>query len=254
MEAVATRRARLLFGLASAVIALIAFPGTAKAVSVDKACPATVVPGGQMQCTFSVTANGVFDIALGGLTDTVPLNTTFLGVSVSGGLGSVCPGLGSPGVGGTGTLNCTVSVNGTGGPNTQTFTITFMVNPTATGTISNTACYNPAIGTSLCDTATSDVAATAVTMRTVSATQKSGGVLVRWRTASELDTLGYNVYRSVHGKRVRLNRSVIRAKGHGAAYSFLDRTASNRPARYFVQAVSLDGSRAWYGPAKVLRR
>ena len=88
-------------------------------------------------------------------------------------------------------------------------------------------------------------------MRGVSATQAAGGVLVRWWTASEVDTLGYNVYRSVHGQRVRLNRSVIKARGHGAAYSFLDRSASKQPGRYFVQAVSLDGSRAWYGPARV---
>jgi hypothetical protein len=99
---------------------------------------------------------------------------------------------------------------------------------------------------------TTVVAGTPVTMRGISARQTARGVLVRWSTASEPDTLGYNVYRAVHGKRVRLNPQLIRANGHAARYSFLDRTASKTPGRYFVQAVSLDGRRAWYS-ARLLR-
>jgi hypothetical protein len=252
------RVARRSLFLAAAVTSIIAFPGTAKAVTVDKTCPTTVAAGAQLQCTFSVTSASGLDIALGSFTDTTPSNTTFLGVSAAGGLLSVCPGVGTPAVGGTGTITCTVSANAFFGAaaGTQTFTITLLVNAaTAAGTvISNTACYLPGgVGAGICDnTSTTVTAATPVTMRSVSARQTARGVLVRWNTASEPDTVGYNVYRVIRGKRVRLNPQMIHAQGHAAAYSFLDRTASKTPGRYFVQAISLDGRRSWYA-ARLLR-
>lgn len=96
--------------------------------------------------------------------------------------------------------------------------------------------------------------AAAVTFRTFSATQSRQGVLVQWRTASELDMLGFNVYREVNGKRVRVNSRLIAGKGRGL-YSFLDRRApKGKIVRYWVQAVNLDGSRRWHGPARVTQR
>ena len=79
------------------------------------------------------------------------------------------------------------------------------------------------------------------------------GVTVRWRTASEVDLLGFNVYRQVDGRRLRVNARLIAAHGAGA-YAFLDRRAPRaRPLRYWLQAVNLDGSRRWYGPARLAR-
>ena len=105
-------------------------------------------------------------------------------------------------------------------------------------------------------TATTTVQApgTAATMRSLSASRAapSGHVNVRWRTASELDMLGFNVYREVNGKRTRVNTKLIAGKGRGL-YSFLDRKApKGKSVRYWIQAVNLDGSRSWYGPARVL--
>lgn len=88
-------------------------------------------------------------------------------------------------------------------------------------------------------------APTAVTLRSFSAARGTAGTLLRWRTASELDTAGFNVYRG----SMRLNRSLIAARGDrgaGASYRLLDRTA--RPGasyRYRLQVVDLDGSRHW---------
>jgi len=94
---------------------------------------------------------------------------------------------------------------------------------------------------------------TAATFRSLTASSTSRGVAVAWRTASELDTLGFHVYREVNGKRVRVNSKLIAGKGRGL-YSFLDRKApKGKTVRYWVQAVHLDGSRSWYGPARVLR-
>ena len=95
------------------------------------------------------------------------------------------------------------------------------------------------------------LAPVAVTMRSLRATRTRGGVLVRWRTASEVDVLGFNVYRGVRGARVRVNRRLIAAHGAGS-YSFVDRRA--HAGRYWVQLVNLDGSRSWYGPARVAAR
>ena len=94
---------------------------------------------------------------------------------------------------------------------------------------------------------------TAVRVRTLTAAATRRGAIVRWRTASEIDTLGFHVYRQVNGKRLRLTRALIAAKGRGA-YSFLDRKApKGKSVRYWVQVVDLDGTRSWYGPARVLR-
>ena len=92
--------------------------------------------------------------------------------------------------------------------------------------------------------------ALAVTVSSFSAHRAARGVLVRWRTASEFNLLGFNVYGTVNGKRVRVNQRLIRTHGRGA-YSFLDRKPA-KAARYWIQAVNLDGSRSWHGPARVI--
>ena len=88
----------------------------------------------------------------------------------------------------------------------------------------------------------------------VTATRSSRGVLVRWRTGAEIDTLAFNVYRGANGKRVKLNRSAIAARGSVSAgtYSYLDRRAPRaRALRYWVEVVRVDGSRRWSGPVRV---
>lgn len=100
-----------------------------------------------------------------------------------------------------------------------------------------------------------EVPTTAVTFRSLAATVGRQGVLVRWRTASELDSLGFNVYREVNHRRVRLNRRLIATRGASTTYSFLDRRAPRGKAiRYWVQEVAGDGSRTWHGPTRTIRR
>ena len=100
----------------------------------------------------------------------------------------------------------------------------------------------------------SEGATTPATFRSMAAARTSTGVMVRWSTASEPGLLGFNVYREVNGARVRVNRGLIAGKG-GGRYSYLDRKApSGKTLRYWVQAVDLDGSRSWYGPARIARR
>ncbi len=95
---------------------------------------------------------------------------------------------------------------------------------------------------------------TAVTLRTLSVARSGRDLLVRWRTASESDILGYNVFREANGRRIRLNSSLIRSKGALGSASYSFRARARRVAltsRYWLQVVRADGSRSWLGSAKV---
>jgi hypothetical protein len=95
-----------------------------------------------------------------------------------------------------------------------------------------------------------DPIVTAVAFRSASAVRTHHAVVVRWKTASEADTIGYNVYRLMKGKLVRANKHLILV--HGGSYSFTDSKApSARSLRYRIAAVHTDGSRNWFGPLAV---
>jgi plastocyanin len=93
-------------------------------------------------------------------------------------------------------------------------------------------------------------ALSAVTLRSLAATRVGPSVVVRWRTASSLGTLGFNVFRSTRAGRVRVNRSLIPVRAAGtASYSVVDRHAPRSGAlQYLLQSVDLDGTRSWHGP------
>ena len=89
---------------------------------------------------------------------------------------------------------------------------------------------------------------TAVRIVSATAARSPRGVLVRWRTAAETQTLGFNVYRQQVGKLVKLNRTLIRNLGsaaRGQTYAWLDRNAPGGRVTYRLQAVGRDGTRAW---------
>lgn len=95
---------------------------------------------------------------------------------------------------------------------------------------------------------------TAVAVASSSAVRTSSGVTVRWATGSANNLLGFRVYRQVGPKRVLVSTNLIQARGAvaGSRYSFVDRSAPRSGAlQYWIQAVHLDGSRTWHGPAFV---
>ena len=75
-----------------------------------------------------------------------------------------------------------------------------------------------------------------------------GVVALRWRTASEIEAVGFNVFRS----GTKVNRALIRAKhpgkARGAVYHLVDRLAPTR-ATYRLHVVEVDGKRVWRGTA-----
>jgi hypothetical protein len=79
-------------------------------------------------------------------------------------------------------------------------------------------------------------------------------VRVAWRTASERDSAGFNVWRRT-GKAARytkVNRRLIVAKSPGSAtgnrYAYLDRRVrAGATYSYRLQLVGLDGKARWVG-------
>lgn len=92
---------------------------------------------------------------------------------------------------------------------------------------------------------------TAARLQSMSAVRAPRGAVIRWRTASELQLLGFNLYREHNGSRVKLARSLIQSVGKGTrghAYSWRDRSLpTGRRVVYRLQAVSLSGERTWIG-------
>jgi len=96
---------------------------------------------------------------------------------------------------------------------------------------------------------------TAARITSFSAAPAKHGVTARWRTASEVDVLGFNLYRATAtGPLRKVNRALLAARGGatGASYRVVDRSA-RKGVRYTyrLQAVELDGTRTWYGSARV---
>lgn len=89
---------------------------------------------------------------------------------------------------------------------------------------------------------------TAVRTSSLTAARSARGVVLSWRTGSEVGTLGFNVYRTQGSKRVRLSRALIRARGDvgGRSYRFVDRKAPRAAEGYWLQEVRTDSTRRWY--------
>ena len=219
-----------------------------------------VAPGGNIIYSITVQNNGPSDFIVGmsglppRLTDTTPAGTTF--VAITPPANALCGII--PAVGGTGAVDCITSPVAPAG-STQNFTYVVRVDSSVApgATITNSAgitqvVTDPNAANNTATATTTVSSATAVRVRSIEATAARAGNLVRWRTASEIDALGFHVYRqSPNGKRVRVNRTLIAAKGRGL-YSFLDRKAPRaKSVRYWLQVVNLDGSRSWHGPAVV---
>ena len=100
---------------------------------------------------------------------------------------------------------------------------------------------------------------TAVGVRDFGARPVSGGVALRWRTASERTTLGFNVFRSSPGRTIRLNAGLLRAKRSGSTAGAVyrlrdDRVRAGASYTYRLQVVKLDGTRTWHGSSSLVAR
>lgn len=99
---------------------------------------------------------------------------------------------------------------------------------------------------------------TAVEVSLFDAAFLNNRVLVRWETASELDLVGFNLYRSMYdnGPYARLNPTLISAQRPGsptgAAYTWDDgQIRLGRVYYYKLEQVSADGTTTFHGPVRV---
>ena len=95
---------------------------------------------------------------------------------------------------------------------------------------------------------------TAATLRSFAARRSHGAVVLRWRMATEVGTVGYNVYRTQGARRVKLNKRLVPAAGglRGHAYVWRDRGPGQSP-RYTLEEMRRDGSSILHGPIAARR-
>jgi hypothetical protein len=79
-------------------------------------------------------------------------------------------------------------------------------------------------------------------------------VILTWKTESEIDNAGFNIYRAdaEDGEYVKINASLIPAKGtttEGANYQYIDKTPATGKAYYYkLEDVDMSGSATLHGP------
>jgi len=96
---------------------------------------------------------------------------------------------------------------------------------------------------------------TAVALLSFSALPVPGGVLLRWETATEIDNLGFHLYRAEepNGNPLRLTKALIPCQNPGAPvgsrYDYLDQTV--RPGAvyyYWLEDIDFYGRGTYHGP------
>jgi hypothetical protein len=86
----------------------------------------------------------------------------------------------------------------------------------------------------------------------ISLSQKYNNILVTWETASELNNLGFNLWRDSSDTlyRIRVNQELIKGRGNSStnsSYSFLDESLLLKGDYYYeLEQIDFDGRRSFY--------
>lgn len=98
---------------------------------------------------------------------------------------------------------------------------------------------------------------TAIELASFSAAAQGSNVLLTWETATELENLGFNLYRadSLYGERGQINGRLIPSEmsgnAMGATYTYLDETAApGQTYYYWLEDVDVHGLVGEHGPAE----
>jgi hypothetical protein len=98
---------------------------------------------------------------------------------------------------------------------------------------------------------------TAVTLARFEATPVGGDMVVEWETATEMDTLGFNLYRgeSAGGPYAKLNGALIPSQTPGvptgASYAWVDEDVEAGIAYYYLlEDVDVQGQAVRHGPVQ----
>jgi len=101
---------------------------------------------------------------------------------------------------------------------------------------------------------------TVITLNTFTADPGNRKVTLRWNTASEIDNLGFNIYRSdaEDGEYVKVNAELIAAKGsaaQGAEYQFVDNDVKNRKTYFYkLEDIDINDISTFHGPVSATPR
>jgi hypothetical protein len=99
-----------------------------------------------------------------------------------------------------------------------------------------------------------DFGSTSVELVSFDAIGMNGEVLLKWKTASEIDNAGFNLYRSTskNGKYEKINTSLIPGLGSspiGRSYSYVDSSVTNGVVYYYkLEDIDFKGKGTLHGP------
>jgi hypothetical protein len=101
---------------------------------------------------------------------------------------------------------------------------------------------------------------TSISLSTFTATPKNKEIILNWKTESEIDNTGFNLYRSEteNDNYRKINTSLIPANGsstQGASYEFIDTKVQNRQTYYYkLEDIDNKGISTFHGPVKATPR
>jgi len=101
---------------------------------------------------------------------------------------------------------------------------------------------------------------TIIRLSSFTAEAQSKKVILEWLTESEIDTAGFNIYRTEEedGQYIKINTVLIPARGsgtQGAAYEYIDTDVKNRTTYYYkLEDIDLNGKSTMHGPVSATPR
>lgn len=91
---------------------------------------------------------------------------------------------------------------------------------------------------------------TLVTLTDFQVNSGSNGVELSWRTVTEFDNEGFNVWRRVSGGFwEKVNNSLILAQGDNSSYSFVDSSSASQDFEYRLEDIDQFGNSTFHYPA-----
>lgn len=235
----------------------VASPTQADVAITKTASPDPVDQGTNLTYTLQVTNNGPATAQGVTVTDPIPGEVSYVSVATSEGActftvstTTVSCSLGNLGVGSLVVITINVNANTFSSTTLSTNTATVSAITGDPNLSNNTASFTSTIA-----------APTAVQLASFRAyPRQGGGVLLEWKTRSEIRNLGFNVYRLDGSGRQRLNSSIIAGSAllirgvlpHHAAktYQWFD-PAGTPQSTYGLEDVDLNGTRTTHGPVSV---
>jgi hypothetical protein len=121
---------------------------------------------------------------------------------------------------------------------------------------------NDAVQTQILYLSMSPLAVTEVRLISFNASREARGVHLAWHTGSEVNNLGFHLYREIDGRRTRITRSLVAGSGlmvgtrsrvtNEQRYSFWDRdgNAASPGVTYWLEDVDFNGKSTWHGPVR----